>query len=410
MRRDDRLDVPTAMSSRSTSAARRPRDVASSSAPQPTMPPPTRGRRTAQRPSAVADRGRRSVGRRASASSARRPRPARSARARPRSRRARTTISSGVRNTIAWPSAGSRLVATAAPRTTTTLDAADDEHVPKPDRPLSHGRPRRDADRGDEDPPGERRARSACAGPVFGRWKVIVRSARTAGSDGWPLDRSTAVGVSIARTGTIAARARLMSSTALRIGSRSTPRTPVPSSASTTIDAFSIPWPRIATSRPTGAWMSVTPGSRTRRSQFRAASAALGRPSGATKTTIDLRALPARGGGPRRSRRRRCCPGRRRSRSGPSASARSRRPAPAPRRRPRFRPAPSAARRARRAPAPCGRRRPSPRRSSAAAPAVAAQRSAQAAQVELEQSRHRPRAAAGRSATRSRAGRPRAQA
>ena len=83
-----------------------------------------------------------------------------------------------------------------------------------------------------------------------------------------------------------------MSSTALRIGSRSSPRTPVPSRASTTIDAFSIPWPRIATSLRTGAWMSVTPCSRTSRSQFRAASRPLGRPSGATNATTTCGACP----------------------------------------------------------------------------------------------------------------------
>ena len=60
----------------------------------------------------------------------------------------------------------------------------------------------RDADRGDEDLAGVRRAHVASARPVFGRWKVTVRSARTAGSDGSPLERSTAVGVSTATTGT----------------------------------------------------------------------------------------------------------------------------------------------------------------------------------------------------------------
>ena len=95
--------------------------------------------------------------------------------------------------------------------------------------------------------------------PVFGRWKVTVRSAWTAGSDGSPLDRSIAVGVSTATTGMPAARARTMSSTADRIGSRSGPRTPVPSSASTMTAAFSIPWPKIATSRATGAWTLAMP-------------------------------------------------------------------------------------------------------------------------------------------------------
>src|SRR5690349_12108545 len=41
MSREERDEVPTAMSSCSTSAARIPRDAASRSAPTPTMPPPT---------------------------------------------------------------------------------------------------------------------------------------------------------------------------------------------------------------------------------------------------------------------------------------------------------------------------------------------------------------------------------
>ena len=64
--------------------------------------------------------------------------------------------------------------------------------------------------------------------PVFGRWKVTVRSARTTGEVGSPEVRSTAVGVSTATTGTFAVRAARMSSTADRIGSRSSPLTPGP--------------------------------------------------------------------------------------------------------------------------------------------------------------------------------------
>ena len=154
-------------------------------------------------------------------------------------------------------SVGRTLVRIAAPSTTATAAAATSRTSRQPGwrptrRRVSHGRP----------PAGSRSARRgscpACAAPrrvsrpVFGRWNVTVRSARTAGSDGSPLDRSTAVGVSTATTGTPAARARPMTSTADRIGSRRAPRTPVPSSASTTTAAFSMPWPKIATSRATG--------------------------------------------------------------------------------------------------------------------------------------------------------------
>ena len=62
--------------------------------------------------------------------------------------------------------------------------------------------------------------------PCLGRWKVTVTSARTTGSDGSPLLRSSAVGVSTARTGTRCSRARMATSTAVRTGSRSGPRTP----------------------------------------------------------------------------------------------------------------------------------------------------------------------------------------
>ena len=79
---------------------------------------------------------------------------------------------------------------------------------------VSHGRPRsgcRSAPRGR----GRRgRGRSACCRPSLGRWKVTVTSARTLGSDGSPELRSSAVGVSTARTGTPSWRARRHSSTA----------------------------------------------------------------------------------------------------------------------------------------------------------------------------------------------------
>ena len=82
-----------------------------------------------------------------------------------------------------------------------------------------------------------RRARS----PVLGLWNVTVTCALTTGSERSPLVRSTAVGVSTARMGMPALLARPIRSTALRIGSRSGPWTPVPRSASTTTAAFSIP-------------------------------------------------------------------------------------------------------------------------------------------------------------------------
>ena len=72
----------------------------------------------------------------------------------------------------------------------------------------------------------------------------------------------------MATTGMPVPRARPISSTALRIGSRSAPRAPVPSSASTITDAFSIPWPKTATSRATGAWILSIPSSPAMRSQF----------------------------------------------------------------------------------------------------------------------------------------------
>ena len=127
--------------------------------------------------------------------------------------------------------------------------------------------------------------------PILGRWKVTVRSARTAGSDGSPLERSTAVGVSTATTGTPAAAAWTISSTADRIGSRSCPadaraeqgvdddRRPV--------DARPRTWRRRG--RP-ARWSLVIPVSRAIRSQFRADVTPLGRASEPTSATMTLRA------------------------------------------------------------------------------------------------------------------------
>ena len=52
------------------------------------------------------------------------------------------------------------------------------------------------------------------------------------------------------------------------------------------MDAFSMPWPRIATSRATGAWIRVTPSRPSRRFQLRSASGVPGRSSAATRTAI----------------------------------------------------------------------------------------------------------------------------
>ena len=84
-----------------------------------------------------------------------------------------------------------------------------------------------------------------------------------------------------------ASRALRMTSTAVRTGSRSWPRTPVPSSASTTIAARSMPWPRIATSRATPAWIFVIPSIPSSRCQLRSASGVRGRSPVATRTAID---------------------------------------------------------------------------------------------------------------------------
>src|SRR6476620_1676315 len=62
MSRDDRDDVPTAMSSRSTSPTRRPRVAASSAAPEPTIPPPTTSTSSGSSTSAARSRPRASSG------------------------------------------------------------------------------------------------------------------------------------------------------------------------------------------------------------------------------------------------------------------------------------------------------------------------------------------------------------
>ena len=54
-----------------------------------------------------------------------------------------------------------------------------------------------------------------------------------------------------------------------------------------------MPWPRIATSRATGAWIRVTPSTPSRRFQFRSASGVPGRSSAATRTAITAVPHPA---------------------------------------------------------------------------------------------------------------------
>ena len=85
-----------------------------------------------------------------------------------------------------------------------------------------------------------------------------------------------------------------MTPTASRIGSRSRPRTPVPSSASTTTPALSIPWPRMFTSRATGAWIFWTRAMPSSCFQLRAASAVPGFSLAPTRTAIEAIPHPAR--------------------------------------------------------------------------------------------------------------------
>ena len=122
--------------------------------------------------------------------------------------------------------------------------------------------------------------------PVLGRWNVTVRSAWTAGSDGSPLERSTAVGVSTATTGTPAARARPMSSTAERIGSRSGAAHAGPEQR---VDDDRGLLDALAEHRDVAGDRRVDlgdPVSRAMRSQLRAAVAPRGRASAATTATM----------------------------------------------------------------------------------------------------------------------------
>ena len=99
-----------------------------------------------------------------------------------------------------WTPVGSRLVSTAAPSTTATTTSATTTTSRQPGWPTGSRSGSatvglgRDPDRRDEDLARVGRRRGGSSSPVFGRWNVTVRSARTAGSDGSPLERSTAVG------------------------------------------------------------------------------------------------------------------------------------------------------------------------------------------------------------------------
>ena len=183
----DRDEVPTAMSSCSTSATRNPRLAASSNAPAPTMPPADDRAGPSARWRAV--RGLR--------------------RAAPREDGSRAGFVRWRGSVIVRPPGGSGHAGSRMrPR-------RPFRRAPRSAGYEDHGRP----------PGGSRSARPGCdrpapcrrgpAGPVFGRWKVTVRSARTTGSDGSPEVRSTAVGVSTASTGVPASRALRISSTAV---------------------------------------------------------------------------------------------------------------------------------------------------------------------------------------------------
>ena len=188
-----------------------------------------------------------------------------------------------------------------------------------------------DADGRHQHPAGQDLRRLALRRPGLGRWKVTVTSARTTGSDGSPLVRSTAVGVSTARTGTQRARARAGEIHGGADGLPQGPADTVPSSASMTsagaLDAVEVE--RTSLPRSRGRVDAVdavepVPVQRARR-RCRAAHRR-------TRSTTSEGCPPRPGAAPPRSRHRRCCRGRR----GPArrrvrSSARPRPAAPAPR-------------------------------------------------------------------------------
>src|SRR5436190_7696502 len=305
---DDRLLVPDAMSSCSTRAAFSPRLAASSTQPTPVMPPPTTSTSNVSPRRRSQSLARRPTGSSAEPDGAEPPEgdAAASDRAAGRSVKRRRTPADAIQHQRGAQHQDrdhdrrleDEILAKAR-------DDACDHRQPEHDdyhrrsnqqdvaqggRPrLSHVMPQaRSASAGM--PIGATRTRPANAAPrrvrrpVFGRWNVTVRSARTTGSEGSPDVKSTAVGVSTATTGTPALRARLTTSTAERMGSRKTPRTPVPRRASTRTEAFSTPLATTARSRADSACIRVTSASDASRSQLREASGAPGRASVETRT------------------------------------------------------------------------------------------------------------------------------
>ena len=181
MSRDERDDVPEAMSSCSMSTARIPRDTASRSAPLPTMPPPTIT--TSQVPSAMASRSAAATGDRVGRRHVRGSSPGSSTGRREIRQSSQpvptmsTRIASGVWKTTSWTSVGSRLVTTASPSTTaTTTSATISDLAPARLAPGRGSAQPRSASGGM--PIGATRTLPACAtprrvaSPVFGRWNV----------------------------------------------------------------------------------------------------------------------------------------------------------------------------------------------------------------------------------------------
>ena len=253
-------------------------------APPPTIPPPTTStshrssarRREVGRPAIEArpPRGRRrSVeGPPSSRRLGRRPRMRQTSRP-PCRRRGRRSASGVWKTTSGRPRQQAvRLPAPSttrrrhAPPTSSTSREPGRARSPRPD--VSHDRPPRGS-RSGRRAPARRAPRPICVrSPVLGRWKVTVRSARTTGSDGSPEVRSTAVGVSTASTGTPAARAGGRARRRSGSGRGAGRGRRCPAGRRRRPPAFSIPWPRIATSRATGAWTLVIRRSPTSRSQL----------------------------------------------------------------------------------------------------------------------------------------------
>ncbi len=160
--------------------------------------------------------------------------------------------------------------------------------------------------------------------PIFGRWNATVATQCTAGPATSPVDASTPDGMSAAITG---ARAASISSITRAAGSRGTPEEP---GAEQRVDDHVrlVEPPRLERDRRAPGQLLEL--------RLRVLAHPLGRPHG---VDLDLAARPGAAAARRRSRHRRCCPCRRRSRSARRArAARPRRRALRPR-------APSARRR-----------------------------------------------------------------